>query len=120
MIKSIPTTTWEPRPNWLILEPVTLPEKTEGGIILPDSYTTKANSGVCIKAGSSIDKQIFMGKECFFPIHDEFRVLDSDNDVVYYIVNSDNVMLVRNPAPQEKTLRVTPEPTNYQPLTHHD
>lgn len=115
----IKQSTWEPRPNWLMLTPVTLPAKTEGGLHLPDTFTTKSNSGICVKAGSEIDRTLFLGQECLFPTHQEYIVTDEDNGQKYYIINSDHIIMVRKPVEQPKHFRVpqiVAQPT--APLTH--
>lgn len=102
----IKQSTWEPRPEWLMLVPSTLPEKTEEGIILPESFTTKSQSGIVVKCGSDIDKEIFLGKEVFFPKHDEYGLVDSDNGQKYYIIQSAHVIMFRTPPKAEPKFKV--------------
>lgn len=92
---------WFPRPGWLMLVPTTLPTTTEGGIELPESFTQKSQSGTVIKCGNKIDNELFLGKEIFFPAHQEYRVDDSDNGITYFVVNADHVILVR-PTPEKQ------------------
>lgn len=113
-------TTWEPRPGWLLLTPVKLPEKTEGGLHLPDSFTTKATSGICIKAGTDVDKEVFLSKECYFPKHQEYQILDTDNGVLYYVVDANHIMLWRAPTKPSQFFRVRSHEQTIPPLTHHD
>lgn len=104
----IQQSTWKPRPGWLMLIPSKLPEKTEGGIVLPESYTTKSNVGIVIKCGQDIDKELFQGKEVIFPTHDEYRVMDTDNGQEYFIVASDHIIASRTPPPVQNTFKVSP------------
>lgn len=91
-------TNWEPRPGFLILLPSrTAPKK--GDLILPDSHTKKSNSGVCIKAGHDVDKEIFINQECFFPTHSEFQINDSDTGFLIYVVDASKIILIRTPPP---------------------
>jgi len=89
-----------------MLTPTKLPEKTESGIFLPESFTTKSTSGLCIKAGTDVDREVFIGKEVFFPKHDEYQIVDSDNGELYYVVDANHVIMMRTPAPTAKVFRV--------------
>lgn len=99
--------TWEPRPGWLMLTPSKLPEKTEAGIILPESFTKKANSGIVIKAGTKLDGEIFLGQEVLFPKHNEYGIMDSDNQQNYYLIKADDVIIRRKPPKKEIAFKVT-------------
>jgi hypothetical protein len=98
-------TDWEPMAGWLMLIPVKLPDKTEGGIVLPETYTIKSTSGICFKAGHDMDKDL-IGQEVFFPRHEEYQIIDSDTDKLFYIVPLDKVILHRQPVAQPEFLRV--------------
>lgn len=89
-------TNWKPRPGWLILLPSRTSPK-QGDIVLPDSLTKKSNSGICVKAAMSIDEEIFLDKECFFPTHSEFQIQDSDTGFLIYVVEASKIILIRTP-----------------------
>jgi hypothetical protein len=111
-------TKWEPRPNWLILLPSRTAPK-QGDIVLPDSITKKSNSGICIKAGLHIDREIFEDKECFFPTHSEFQIKDSDTGFHIYVVEASKVILVRTPPPEVMRFsREKGEGLTFETITH--
>lgn len=97
---------WAPRPGWLMLIPTQLPDETEGGIILPETFKQKSTSGTVIKCGYEADKEIFLGMEVFFPKHNEHQVVDSDNQQLYYFVQVEQVISMRKPPKQEPTFKV--------------
>jgi hypothetical protein len=90
----IPKTDWKPMNGWLMLMPVKLPDKTEGGVILPESYTLKSTSGICFKAGHELDQDM-IGQEVFFPKHEEYQIIDSETDELFYVVPRERVILHR-------------------------
>jgi hypothetical protein len=111
-------TNWKPRPGWLILLPSrTSPKK--GDLVLPDSVTKKNNSGVCIKAGHDIDKELFFNQECFFPTHSEFQIKDSDTGFIIYVVEAAKIILIRTPPPEVMRFsREKGEGLSFETLTH--
>lgn len=117
MIKSPAQTSWTAVPGFLILVPVKLPEKTEAGVLIPDSATTKTNSGVCVKVGrdpdicrvgETVKEEHFIGKEIYFNRHDEYSVIDSDTGQLFYILHESKIILWRNP----------PQYTPFFPIAH--
>ena len=112
-------TTWQPAPGWLVLLPSRLPDKV-GELILPESYTKKNNSGICIGAGYDTDYDVFGGKECFFPAHSEYQIIDSDTSYLLYIVAADIIILTRVP-PEEIACvsRKKPEGLAFATITHN-
>lgn len=102
----IKQSTWNPRPGWLMLVPSTLPDKTEHGVILPESFTEKSQSGIVVKTGQSIDNELFLHKEVFFPKHQEYQLFDSDNQQKYFILNAEHVIMIRTPPKQESKFKV--------------
>lgn len=91
--------------GWLMLTPVKLPDKTEAGIVLPETYTVKSTSGICFKVGHDMDRD-FIGKEVFFPKHEEYQIIDSDTSELFYVVPSNKIILARTPRTQPESLRV--------------
>ena len=104
-------TTWHPAPGWLLLKPTKLPEKTEGGILLPESYTVKNTSGVCVKVGHDTDTE-YLGQELFFPKHEEYQIIDSDTGELLHAVPSQKIILSREPQPQPEFLSVGEQGTS--------
>lgn len=98
-VRDIPVS-WELKQGWMLLLPSRLPEKTEGGIILPETVTVKQNSGICIKLSDDPRDEILEGllkKELFFPAADAYRIVDSDLDQDFYLISYDNVIMWRTP-----------------------
>jgi hypothetical protein len=87
-------TSWLPEPGWLLLLPSRLPDR-RGELFLPESYTKKSNSGICF----SPHDHILAGKECFFPSHQEYQIIDSDTGYLLYIIEANKVILTREPPP---------------------
>lgn len=111
-------TSWSPEPGFLILLPSRLP-KIKGGIHLPETHTKKNNSGICIKAGTEIEQELLIDRECFFPNHSEYQIIDSDTDFMIYLVKADSVLMTRIP-PKEVALvsrEKTGEEDRIQPPT---
>ena len=100
-------TKWQPRNSMLLLKPTVEPEKSEGGIIIPDTVRRKAQSGYIQFKGPNADSDLNVGDEVFFEQHQEFRIiLDDTKDEAILI--SDSHILLRNPytpvvTSQEKT-----------------
>lgn len=88
-------TSWKAEPGWLILLPSRLSDKI-GEIILPESYTKKRNSGICIQA-NIIPPTQYLDKECFFPTHTEYQLIDTDSGFLLYMVEANKVILTRDP-----------------------
>lgn len=99
-----PNIDWEPQFDYLILLPTQLPKETESKIVLPDSYTTKQNSGVVVKAGEQYKD--LLNREVLFPINNEYQVFDSDTKTLYYIVRAEHVIMHRKPRQQPAFLKV--------------
>lgn len=111
-------TSWEPRPNWLILLPSRTSPK-QGDIVLPDSITKKSNSGICIKANTQIDRELFLNKECFFPTHSEYPIKDSDTGYLIYVIEVDKIILIRTPPPEVMRFsREKGEGLTFDTITH--
>jgi co-chaperonin GroES (HSP10) len=98
-------TDWQPTAGWLMLLPTKLPEKTEAGIVLPDTFTSKNTSGIVFAAGHEMDQDL-IDKEVFFPRHEEYQIVDSDTNRIFYVVPSNKVILTRVPRKPEKFLKV--------------
>ena len=88
-------TSWKAEPGWLILLPSRLSDKI-GEIILPESFTKKRNSGICVQA-NVIPANNYLDKECFFPSHCEYQIIDTDSGFLLYIVEANKVILTRDP-----------------------
>lgn len=103
---------WETEAGWIILLPSKLPDETEAGIKLPDSFTVKENSGICVKlSNSQLDEaynmyEHLLGRECIFPLNQEYRVRDSETDQLYYIVRADQIIVSRIPPKKAKSVRI--------------
>lgn len=109
---------WDARPGWLILLPSrTAPEK--GGIIMPESETKKTNAGICIAAGTSIDKELFLNKECFFANHTQYSLIDTETDYLLYILDANKVLMTREP-PEEiaRFSREKDKGFSFESITH--
>jgi co-chaperonin GroES (HSP10) len=110
---------WDPRPGFLVLLPSRSAPKTNSGLFIPESETKKNNSGICIKAFTIIDKDIFVGKECFFANHSEYRVEDTDTGYLLYIISADLILMTRTPP--EDVARFSREKGNgltFETITH--
>lgn len=92
-------TTWKPESGFLFLLPTRLPAK-KGSIILPESYTLKNDSGICFLTNAKFGDESHLDKECIFPAHTEYRVLDSDTGYLIYVVPSDKIIMMRIPPPE--------------------
>lgn len=95
---------WEPEAGWMLLLPSRLPEKTEGGLILPESYIQKNNSGVCVKVADGWQK--WLSKELLFNVNQEYRIVDSETSVMYYLIPAEAVLLSRIPPKKTEFVRV--------------
>lgn len=99
---------WEPLEGWLMLLPSRLPDKTEGGIYLPESYTKKSNRGVCVKVASDTWRH-FLGLELFFPLNVEYVVEDAELNLEFYIIQAEHIILQRQPSGETKFMRISGE-----------
>jgi hypothetical protein len=114
-------TTWEPEPNYAVMLPSRLPDR-HGTLVLPESYTKKTNSGICISVGLDIHEDL-LNMELFFPTHAEYQVNDSDTGALLYIVQVAQVILKRKPpqniwrVSREKALDNSAAET-FRPLEH--
>lgn len=92
-------TSWQPEPGWLFLLPSRSSGITEGNILLPESAIKKSNSGICFLqghiAGEKPDQ--YLDKECLFPQHTEYKVIDTDTGYEIYILPADKVIMTRIP-----------------------
>lgn len=91
---------WEPRPGFLVLLPSRISNTVGEGaakIFLPDSHTQKTNEGICIKAATKTDQEIFLGKECFFALHNEYKIEDSDTGYLVFVIDADKILMTREP-----------------------
>jgi hypothetical protein len=86
-------TSWKPEPGWLLLLPSRLPDK-QGGIILPESFTKKNNTGICF---APEEDNPYLGKECLFPSHQEYQIVDTDTQRLIYIVEENKILMSRTP-----------------------
>jgi hypothetical protein len=91
---TLDVTSWKAEPGWLILLPSRLSDRI-GEIILPESYTKKRNSGICIQ--ENVVPKTYLDKECFFPTHSEYQIIDTDTGYMLYIVEANKVILTRDP-----------------------
>lgn len=98
-------TEWEPTAEWLLVTPTTLPDKTEAGIFLPDTFTNKNTSGIVFATGHEMNKDL-IGMEVFFPRHCEYQIVDSDTDKLFYVVPHDKIILTRKLKAKPKFVRV--------------
>lgn len=124
MTKTQLLTTWNAMPGFLLLTPVRLPDKTESGILLPDTVTLKANSGLCVAVGVYPDgvpaevEVALLGKEIFFNRHDEYQLVDSDSGTLFYILHHTKVIMWRVPSKSSKFFQIpTPASMQFSPLT---
>jgi hypothetical protein len=109
-------TVWEPQAGWLVMLPARIPP-VQGGIILPETHTKKANSGITVKAGSVIDRELFEDKECFFPSHSEYQIVDTDTGYLLYVVESKNIILTRTPHPDVERFSREKPSDDFKPET---
>lgn len=98
-------TDWKPRPGFLLVEPTRLPTHTEAGLELPEEFTTKNETGIVFRIAEGVDCH-FLGKEVFFPRHNEYQVIDSDTGEKFYVVNLDHIILWRNPPTPKEFFQV--------------
>jgi hypothetical protein len=91
-------TAWKPQMGFLVLLPSRIPP-THGDtkIVLPETHTLKSNSGICIKAHSTTDADLFIGEECFFPTHAEYQIVDTDSGFLLYVVEANKILMSRIP-----------------------
>lgn len=95
---------WEPQFDYLILIPTRLPSQTEGGLVLPDSATTKQNCGIVVKTNPN--HKDLLGKEVLFPVNNEYIIDDTDTKKRYYVVRAEHVIMYRTPRKQAAFLKV--------------
>lgn len=104
---------WIPKPGWLMLTPVILPDKTEAGLILPESATVKSTSGIVVKLGgydiSEEDVDKLFGKEVFFAQHDAYKINDTDTGAMLYILHHSKVIMWRTPKEKPKFFPISKE-----------
>lgn len=91
-----------------MLLPSRLPDKTEAGIVLPESFVKKSNRGVCVKIGGE-QWERFLGQEVFFPQNVEYVVEDAELEIELYIVQADHVILLRQPPKETIFARLSRE-----------
>ena len=88
-------TTWKPRGTMLLLKPTVEPEKTEGGIFIPDSHRKKIQSGFICDKGAYADSDLGIGDEVFFEQHQEYRIILDDIREEAVLIADSHVLLVR-------------------------
>jgi hypothetical protein len=88
-------TDWEPEDGWILLLPSRLPD-IDRGIILPESYTRKNNSGICF---APTQGNAYYKKECLFAQHQEYQVIDTETGVLFYLLEISKIILTREPPP---------------------
>lgn len=86
-------TDWQPNSNYLMLEPILLPEVSEGGIILPGDVYRKTNRGLVMKQGPSVDpaSPFRPGVEVFFPANTDYTI-EVEGASVYLVRETDIIM----------------------------
>jgi hypothetical protein len=86
-------TAWEPDTGWLLLLPSRLPDR-QGDIILPETFTKKQNSGICF---APTQDNPYINKECLFPQHQEYQVIDTETGWLFYVLQIAHVIMTRIP-----------------------
>lgn len=90
-------TKWQPRNNQLLLVPTLEEEKSEGGIIIPETVRRKACSGFIAKKGPDVDPSLRVGDEVFFEQHQEYRIVLDDINEDAVLIADNNILLSRRP-----------------------
>jgi len=93
-----PTSGWLPRGEYMLLDPIELPEQSSGGIFLPTTAYRKTNRGFLIKRGPQCTEDIPAGAEIFFPqnVDFEIEVGQGDHKRKIYIVKESDIILWRD------------------------
>lgn len=91
---------WNPCGDFLMLLPELLPDKTAGGIILPDGVYRKTCRGRIIKMGPDITGDMLnrftIGDEVFFPQNTDFEIcVNEELDIRVYLVHVSDVIMSR-------------------------
>jgi len=82
-----------PFDDFIMLEPEQVPEKTDGGIIIPEQARAFLSEGKVLKVGGSVNSQIKPGMFVTFDAASEYR-LDLGNKIVF-VVRESNLILYR-------------------------
>ena len=102
-------TTWKPRNSMLLLVPTVEPEKTDGGIYIPDAVRRKVQSGFIADKGPTADTDLSIGDEVFFEQHQEYRIVLDDIKEEAVLIADSHVLLHRP--------YIQPNVTSQEPLT---
>lgn len=86
-------TDWQPETGWILLIPTRLPDR-QGEIILPESFTRRPNAGICF---APQEDNPYLNKECLFAQHQEYQVLDTETNQLFYILEISKIILTRTP-----------------------
>lgn len=90
------TEDYNPARNFIIIRPEIEPEKTEGGIIIPEQARNFLNEGEILKTGPEVSSDLQPGMFITFTTQSEFRLKMNDGSLVFAVAE-DNVILTRQP-----------------------
>lgn len=79
----------KPLRNMLIVKPEASPEKTPGGILLPENVSSKSHYGIVVSVGSSC-KDISVGDKI---LYSEYTATQIEKDGEIFIVMKDKDVL---------------------------
>lgn len=85
----------------MLIEPEIMPEKSEGGIIIPDQARRSLNEGRIIKKGPLVSDKLEVGMFIVFTQSSEYQLEMNDKTIVY-AVNETNVLMFRALKPNKK------------------
>ena len=86
-------TKWNPRGSMLLLVPTIEPERSTGGIVIPDAVRRKATSGFIANRGADVPPDLQVGDEVFFEQHQEYRIVLDDNEEEAILIDAYKVLL---------------------------
>lgn len=98
-------TEWEPTREWLVVEQTTLPEATQGKILIPES-ARETNFGIVRKSGCDAHND-WIGLEVFWPKHAEITALDTDTKNILTLVKAESIIMSRKAKAQPQFFEVT-------------
>lgn len=78
-----------------MLEPELEPEKTDGGIVIPEQVRKYLNEGKILKKGPNVSEHLQKGMYVVFDSSSEYR-LELAKGVVVFVIREIHVILYRN------------------------
>lgn len=104
-------TDWNPTRDYMIVEPDRVPEKTAGGIVIPDQSRRSLNEGTIIKLGPECNEHAHkVGDRIVFSESSEFKI-KQDDDSIIVVVQEVNILLCKPAKPRLFT--TTPKPSRF-------